>query len=444
MINLFEHYTTDTKDLHQSLKRAGFDFKTIVLNESGFLPKDVMSPYGYFLDFPSDEASTGCYFNEVVVPDFWEIRSSNAFGEIFENHMKRGVIHYVEPTHQRIVDRVDWLDKIGRLMFVEHYNQYGKIFAKTYYNGKDTPIFRTYYNTRNEETIVEHYEIGTIILNFDNKIHVFQSAYEFYLYFFKIAGIPTTQFVLNRLSTPFMLTYQLDKQGRDILFWQESISDTIPGNMRVVLEGDERIKKIFVQNEVAYNKLMTLVKNEEQRQKIALLGTIYHFEDYLSLNKQVLTLTNSDNLERLKELVEALPQVTFHIGAITEMSDKLMMMAGYDNVRLYPNIHLSKVEQLLKTCCVYLDINYENEILNAIRRAFEQQQVILAFEETCHQKKWTTPKHVYSKENYTDMIDHLAQIVENDTAYQKALKCQKKHALHESTTSYQMALESFV
>lgn len=444
MINLFEHYTTDTKDLHQSLKRAGFDFKTIVLNESGFLPKDVVSPYGYFLDFPSDEAATGCYFNEVVVPDFWEIRSTNAFGEIFEHHMKRGTIHYIEPTHQRIVDRVDWLDKTGRLMFVEHYNQHGKIFAKTYYNGKDTPIFRTYSNARNEEIIVEHYEIGTIILNFENKVHVFQSAYEFYAHFFKVAGIPTTQFVLNRLSTPFMLTYQLDKQGRDILFWQEPIGDTIPGNMRVVLEGNERIKQIFVQNKAAYHKLLTLVTNEEQRQKIALLGTIYQFEDNLPTDNSVLTLTNSDNLEQLKAFVEALPQVTFHIGAITEMSDKLMMMAGYDNVRLYPNIHLSKVEQLLQTCCVYLDINYENEILNASRRAFEHQQVILAFEETRHQEKWTAPQHVYVKDDYAHMIDDLAHIIEQSAIRQEALERQKEHALHESVSSYQTALQPFI
>ncbi len=48
MINLFENYNQETQELHQSLKRAGYNHFTIVINDDGFLPDDVTSPYRFF------------------------------------------------------------------------------------------------------------------------------------------------------------------------------------------------------------------------------------------------------------------------------------------------------------------------------------------------------------------------------------------------------------
>ena len=51
-----------------------------------------------------------------------------------------------------------------------------------------------------------------------------------------------------------------------------------------------------------------------------------------------LTLTNSQDLEGIEELVTALPDVVFHIAAWTDMGDKLTKLAVHDNVRLHPQI----------------------------------------------------------------------------------------------------------
>ena len=47
MINLFENYDSNTRELHESLKIAGYHPFTIVLNDDGFLPDEVTSPYQY-------------------------------------------------------------------------------------------------------------------------------------------------------------------------------------------------------------------------------------------------------------------------------------------------------------------------------------------------------------------------------------------------------------
>lgn len=58
MINLFDSYTQSSWDLHFSLIKSGYINPTIALNDDGFLPDDVTSPYLYYTGF----AKTGAYF----------------------------------------------------------------------------------------------------------------------------------------------------------------------------------------------------------------------------------------------------------------------------------------------------------------------------------------------------------------------------------------------
>ncbi len=54
------------------------------------------------------------------------------------------------------------------------------------------------------------------------------------------------------------------------------------------------------------------------------------------------------------------------------MSGKLLAYQQYENVELYPNVSSARVKQLIADCDIYLDINRQNEILDAVRGAFEQ------------------------------------------------------------------------
>lgn len=50
MINLFENYREEEKDLESSLQQAGYKHQTIVLNENGYLPEHVASPISFLLE----------------------------------------------------------------------------------------------------------------------------------------------------------------------------------------------------------------------------------------------------------------------------------------------------------------------------------------------------------------------------------------------------------
>ena len=90
--------------------------------------------------------------------------------------------------------------------------------------------------------------------------------------------------------------------------------------------------------------------------------------------------TNSDQIERLEALVESLPDVTFQIAAVTEMSPRLLSMMRYSNVVLHPNASHKQLDKLYQESDLYLDINHHNELYKATRTAFEHQLLIWPFQ----------------------------------------------------------------
>ena len=110
------------------------------------------------------------------------------------------------------------------------------------------------------------------------------------------------------------------------------------------------------------------------------------FELLSSLDKEFscLTLTNSQDLEGIEELVTALPDVVFHIAAWTDMGDKLTKLAVYDNVRLYPQIVPPVLDKLTKSTNLYLDINHGSADENFLKSLKEQEKTLLAFQSTQH------------------------------------------------------------
>ena len=172
--------------------------------------------------------------------------------------------------------------------------------------------------------------------------------------------------------------------------------------MQVILDGhSRRTSKIYVQKKEAYEKLIELGAN---RDIVKPLGFVYNFEKENQHTNNILICTNSDRIEKLTELINALPNMKFHVCALTEMSQKLMSFEKYDNVHLYPGCKASEILNLFNTCDYYLDINYENEIVDAIKEAFLHNLLILGFNQTIHNRKYVLPDFVFDANNYQDMI----------------------------------------
>lgn len=410
MINLFDTYTQASWDLHYSLLVAGYNNPTIVINDDGYLPNDVTSPYLFFTGFDPKAEETPLYFNQITVPEFWEIRGNNSQGEIYDYAEKKGHIHYATPAHKRLVKSVDWYDKKGVTRVTDRYNKQGYRFAQTVYNASAQASLTSYFNAQNQEVIVENHHTGDITLNYQGKVYIFKSKTDFIIFYLKEAGFKLDGIFYNSLSTPFLVAYYLEGERQDVLFWQEDIKDAIPGNMQLLMKKGPHHTKVMVQDKEAYQKMLPLL-SEEQKEVVSYLGLMYPSARDNYNRKEALIFTNSDQIEHISDLVTQLPGLHFHIGAVTEMSSRLTDLGKYDNVTLYPNISTPMVQHLQAKCDIYLDINQGGEILSAVRSAFENQMLILAFTNTLHQPKYVAKHHIYQPTAVADMIAVLQSVL---------------------------------
>ena len=133
---------------------------------------------------------------------------------------------------------------------------------------------------------------------------------------------------------------------------------------------------------------------------------IGEFELISPLDKEFscLTLTNSQDLEGIEELVTALPDVVFHIAAWTDMGDKLKKLAVYDNVRLHPQIVPPVLEKLKRKVDIYLDIHQGAEVESILRDVRNFGIPILSFSNTQH---GMYDQIVFDEENINLMIEAI-------------------------------------
>ncbi len=436
---LMDNFGQESRKLYESFRKIGADCPVAVIEDDGFLPEDVMSVYGFFLgDFRNMPGGLGRsrYFNEIKVPAYWEISGNNNSGKVSDLYRERGRIFYAEPTHKRRVKVVDWYDEKGTVRSSDHYNRYGALYARTIFNARGQKVNKSYFDAAGREVIVENYVTQDIILNEGGKVRIFRNRTEFTLHFLEKAGLTGKRIFFNSLSIPFFVSERLEgtSEKGDILFWQEPVYDAIPGNMQIILRGEsKRTGRILVQKRASYEKLMQLGADPAV---VHQLGYVYPFARENRHGKNVLICTNSENVAHCHKIVKALPELHFHIAAITEMSAKLLSVGTYENVTMYPGVKMRMLDRLFEECDFYLDINHEGEIVSAVSRAFLQNQLILGFRETLHNKDYIAEEHIYSEVEPEKLIGELRRLAVDGEALEQELAKQHEAALAENTESY--------
>lgn len=435
MIYIFDRYDMNAKDLHHSLKVSGIDHPAIVVQDDGFLPEGVMSAYSYFCGY-YDGSGSPLYFNQVPVQNFWEITGTSKEAEIWDYDVLRGKIYYIEPGYKRLVKAVDWYDRNGKVRFTDHYNRCGILFSRTAFDEQQIANTRSYYNRDGQEVIVENLLTNSILLNWQNRTHIFTDKPSFFRYFIELSGLSTEKVIYNSLSYPFFITYSLSGPGEDILFWQEKIHNAIPGNMLVALGKKSRKQRIMVQDKATYSQMLPLLP-EEHRSVVSYLGMIYPERRQNKGGKDILIVTNSDQIQHFDELLAFLPDYHFHVAALTEMSARLMDYGNRPQVTLYPNVRQVVLEDLLQKCDIYLDVNHGSEVEGIVRKAFEHNHAIFAFENTAHNRQLTLPENIVLFSQFKRMVEAIKEFSKSPEAF---MERQRNGLGQETPAAYRKAL----
>ena len=307
-------------------------------------------------------------------------------------------------------------------------------YARTVFNEKGQRVNKSYFSADGKEKIVENYVTKDIILNDGEQILFFQNKTELALYYLEKTGQTQNTLFYNSLSFPFFVSQRLPENGKkDVLFWQEPVENEIPGNMQIILNGNAtRTQQIIVQAREAYDRLLSLGADASI---LSLRGFVYPFKRENLNRREILICTNSDQIAHLKELIEGLSNMHFHIAAITEMSSKLMQMGNYANVTLYPGVKMYILDELFAKCDYYFDINYGNEIVSAVNRAFLNRQMIVAFQNTIHNKEYIAEEHIFGMDNYVELVQFVNRLSKDKELLQRHLQTQEQWALAETSAN---------
>ena len=441
MIQLFDIYNQESQDLNYSLTEAGLSDLAVVIEPDGFLPDGVVSPFTYYLGYDSGKP---LYFNQVPVPAFWEISGNNQSARIEDMTQERAVIHFADGLQARLVKKVEWKTPTGRIFQVDHYNRFGICFAKTTYDVSGQAIMTSYRDVDQKEVILENHITGDILLTLEGQgLRHFSNRVAFIIDFLQGLNVNLDHIIFNSLSTSFLTSFHFpDKSGHDILVWQEPLYDAIPGNMQLILESDDvRTKKIIIPNKATYERALELT-DEKYHDQFVHLGYHYQFKRDNFLRRDALILTNSDQIEQVEAIVEALPDVTFRIAAVTEMSSKLLDMLRYPNVVLYQNASPQKIQELYQLSDIYLDINHSNELLQAVRQAFEHNLLILGFNQTVHNRLYIAPDHLFESSEVSALVETIKLALSDVEQMRQALGKQGQHANYVDLVRYQETMQT--
>ena len=142
---------------------------------------------------------------------------------------------------------------------------------------------------------------------------------------------------------------------------------------------------------------------------------------------EALILTCSDQLQGIEYLIHELPEVMFHIGANTQVSEKLLKLGQCPNVRIYPQIGREQLSALWSHCDFYFDINHYGEIHNAIDTAHQNNLLILGFENTIHCRELVVEECIFSQSDEKKLAGEMKKLVNQPEAVgERLVKQQKK------------------
>lgn len=428
IVLLLENYSKEAKQLHTTFKLSGVAVNAIIIDGEGFTPDDVTCVYEDYLNEEQvEEIGEALYFNQIEVPNYWEISGNNLSGSVHNLDKEKAKIYYAEPKNKRIVKIVEWFDEKGTVRVSDHYNKHGRIYARTTFNKKGERVTKSYFSVSGKEIIVENFVTSDIILNYGGKATIFRNKTEFVKNYLIENGYSDSRIFYNSLSYPFFVSQGMPaKHKNDILFWQEKCRNDIPGNMQSILNHTStRTDKVVVQIKNAYDKFIELGVSEDT---VKLLGYIYEYKRSNNYGRDVLICTNSDQIVELENIIKGLPQMHIHIVALTEMSSKLMAMEKYANTSLYPAADEKTIEKLFSKCDYYLDINRYDEIADAVYNAFLNNQVILGFRETLHNSTYIDEDNIFEATDWNQMVNKVLRCAENKMYVDEMLEAQKMKA----------------
>ncbi|HEM6345918.1 TPA: glycosyl hydrolase family 8 [Streptococcus suis] len=125
---------------------------------------------------------------------------------------------------------------------------------------------------------------------------------------------------------------------------------------------------------------------------------------------KLLIITNTHLIEQIEDLIKELPDYAFHIVAFTDMADNLKKLASFDNVFLHPKVIGYILENMIKECDIYLDINHGSKDPYFLNLVMENEKPVLSFDNLTAKELKNYSNHFVSAQ---DDVKTMIKIIKN-------------------------------
>lgn len=137
--------------------------------------------------------------------------------------------------------------------------------------------------------------------------------------------------------------------------------------------------------------------------------------------KNILILTNSDQVTNINEIVKLLHDFHFYIAARTMVSPVLAELNNCDNVSVVQCINKNMLRDLLDKCSIYLDINKFEDVFGVAELAINNEMVLFGYDDTIHYSEVVPHENVYNQNETEEMCRDICCLSENLNEYKKLL-----------------------
>ena len=412
MLAMFDTFDDATKELLQSLATAGIAFTTLVIQYDGELPDGALCPFATYTGI--GRKGTPLFFNEVPVPAWCEIRQGREpYGEILRDGQPIGRINY-EPNSFRQVESVDWLLPDRTLGHTDHYDRNGNQYSTTYYTG-GVAYQTVHWGPREWEIEVNHAS-RVVTMRSPHGLLTFETLTDLVSYFIDDQRLADDRILINSLSFPLFVMRKRAAEPNTTLFWQEAMPGDVPGNMATEIEEPRALARIVFCDDRLQQKVAA--QYPDTAVDLTYLSHLGQFADKQGYDpRRAFTLTHTDEIPALVELLEAFPDVTFSVAALTLMSEKLHDLGRrYENLTLCPRVNHTGIREELERASVYLDINAGPHVLDVVKAAYYLNLVVLAL--TPHAK---APDHSRVCATSEELTERLAAVITSSQGREMAL-----------------------
>ncbi|KXU00217.1 hypothetical protein [Streptococcus mitis] len=357
---------------------------------------------------------------KVVVPKYWEICMEENYATIWDKDIQRGQIFY-RHKESYTVDRVEWWDNQGRVISCDYYLENGWRYKQEIMDESEKSISVHYYDAQNTLLMIKNVERGLYTLFKDEITHIYTED-ELWQACLELFDLENEVLVVGNLE----IADYLGSQKVSAVY-----SSKEPIQIQEVEDYLSRVDRLYIYH---YSVFESLTPND----KIHHISPLYPSK-MNGNHHRALIMTHTQEIEKIEEVIEKLPMVEFHIGALTNMGPRLLDLERCENVYLHPGISQAEYESLLEQCSLYLDINHSIEILNAVEESLEKGLLLFAFKETQHRRGFICPEHLAASQDAVDLIDAIKKVVVSEEMYHLALQKQWKWIQSSTKEDYNRA-----